>query len=301
MSDTPALSRIACLFTGLQRLYINLSTLGSGIPRGIAHNHVLEAIRVFPPLQYLRVRSLHSAKELHRILECHGETLKGLIIEPDIGLTRRDSLFRKSSLTFNVSDIHQLVQACPDLEELRVQIRKPTDDRHLGIYKTLGNFPKLKSLVLDLHYNPEPDSRILIGVYGRLLLKNAPADKELAVKIWDLINSSHNAHLQHLRIVPFGIMHHKETLRYCFGFLAPSFLATRSSNFDFPQPILEEIGDKERLIWMHEYPISREDGRSERNSDLDSDLVGLETMTVRSLFREMWPSAPSTLAENGLF
>ncbi|KAJ5724031.1 hypothetical protein N7488_002066 [Penicillium malachiteum] len=213
---TPALSRIGHLFTGLQRLYINLSAMGFVNPGGVARSHVIEVIRAFPRLKYLRVRSLHSAKDLHRILECHGEALKGLIIEPDISLTRRESLFHKSSFTLDASDIHQLVQACPDLEELRVQIKKPSDQNE-EIYKTLGNFPKLKSLVLDLHYDPTPDSHILIGVYGRLLLKNAAADNELALRIWDLINSSRKTCLQHLRIVPnwYRVSQGKATLLLC--------------------------------------------------------------------------------------
>ncbi|KAJ6021014.1 hypothetical protein N7540_006518 [Penicillium herquei] len=300
--DMPALSRTAHLFIGLKRLFINLSTLGSGlgIPRGAVRRKAVKAIQAFTPLKYLRLRSLHLAEELHRIVEYHGESLKGLIIEPDIRWIGRDSLSRKSALMLEASDLHQLVQACPELEELRVQIRKPTDHQNMEIYKTLGNFPKLKSLVLDINYNPAPDFGILIGVQARLLLMNAAREKELALRIWDLIKSSQKADLQHLRIIPFGIMRHKEGLSHCFGFLARSFLVTRGSDLGFPQPILEEVGYNERRIWMEEYRISREDTNGETDLDSDpSDSAGLETMTVRSLFREMWPSA--TFDENGPF
>lgn len=110
--------KIARLSPNLERLFINPNPTGRPwIHLKTDHGDSIAGIRAFRPLEYLCLHNLRSVESLHRIIEQHGQSLKGLIIEPS-GLAH----FEYPRL--DVPDILQLATASPNLEELRVQIKR---------------------------------------------------------------------------------------------------------------------------------------------------------------------------------
>ncbi|CEN61278.1 hypothetical protein ASPCAL07938 [Aspergillus calidoustus] len=139
------------------------------------------------------------------------------------------------------------------MAELRLQIRRSEGNtQECEIYRALGQFPRLRALILDLHFDPrergpDPDTvrRMSPDQFGgddedeeegqavdpvllRTTLINAATDEILALGIWDLIATSQpSGCLQNLRIVPFGLEMCSPDESYFLIFLARSFLVSR--------------------------------------------------------------------------
>lgn len=273
--------KFAGLFPNLERLFINPNPTGRPwIHLKTDHGDSIAGIRAFRPLKYLCLHNLRSVENLHRIIEQHGQSLKGLIIEPS-GLAH----FEYPRL--DVSDIVQLATDCPNLEELRVQIKRSMGSQtECELYKSLGKFPKLHSLVLDLHFDPRAEAiqRPHVDTDDLNLLRevfmNAATDERLALGIWNLIKTNKSSRLQYLRIVPFGNHHFGPQESCLLDRLARSFLVTRYNFQDPMSPSIEEIGRRAR-------EIQQEQQKSVIWSDEDQESHLSERLA--QLVHSIWP------------
>ncbi|KAJ5802026.1 uncharacterized protein N7503_004476 [Penicillium pulvis] len=257
--DPINLVNIAKLFPNLKRLFIDPNPKGRpGMHLQSDHDDSIAAIIAFAPLNYLYIYGLRSAENLHRIVERHGSTLKGLIIAPStIGLPRYPR--------FDVLGILQLAKLCPNLEELRLQIKRSTGSKEeCELYKALGQFLNLHSLVLDLHFDARPrpplfhiDTQDLTVL--RKTLINAAMDEKLALGIWNMINTNGSSRLKYLRVVPFGAYNFSTPETYLLDCFAKSYLVTRYNFHNPGSPSIEEIGKRAREIRHHKRIYSEEE------------------------------------------
>ncbi|KAJ6103705.1 hypothetical protein N7486_003927 [Penicillium sp. IBT 16267x] len=277
--DPTGLLDIAKLFPKLERLFIQPNP--TGLPwkhLKSDHDDSIAAIRAFAPLKYLHIYGLRSVENLHRIIERHGPTLKGLILaNPTVG--------RRQCLRLDVSGILQLAKLCPNLEELRLQIKRSMGSKEeCELYKALGQFPTLHSLVLDLDFDARPrlpwrhfdreDLTIL-----RKALINAATDKKLALGIWNMINTNESSRLKYLRIAPFGTYMFSDPETFLLDCFSQSYLVTRYNFHNPGLPSIEEIGKRARERRHHERIYS------------DEGTFSLpERLTV--LLHEIWPEVP---------
>jgi hypothetical protein len=277
--DPVNLLKIAGLFPNLERLFIDPNPTGRPwMHLKTDHDDSIAAIRAFRPLKYLCLHSLRSIENLHRIVEQHGQSLKGLIIAPS-------GLARSQYPRIDVSDIVQLATYCPNLEELRLQIKRSMGSQaECELYKALGKFSNLHSLVLDLHFDArlEPARRHLDTEDLTVLRKtfiNAATDEKLALGIWNMIKTNKASRLQY-RVVPFGNETFSREESYLLDCFARSFLVTRY-NFQNPgSPSVEEIGKRAR-------EIRREKRESVVYSDEDEELRLPERLPL--LLHDIWP------------
>lgn len=138
--------KIARLFPNLERLFIQPNPKGRRWMR-LKTDH----IRAFPPWKYLCLCKLRNAGKLLRIVEQHGSSLMGLIVEPS---GRAQSEYPR----LEVSDIVQLATCGPNVEELRLQIKRSMGSQaECELYKAPGKFTNFHSLVLDLDYDARPE------------------------------------------------------------------------------------------------------------------------------------------------
>ncbi|KAJ5153421.1 uncharacterized protein N7482_009899 [Penicillium canariense] len=277
------LAKVAKLFPNLERLFIEPNPRRRRwIHLKADHDDSIAAIRAFRPLKYLCLHSLRKVENFHRIVEQHGPSLKGLIIEPS-------GPAHSQYPRLEVSDIVQLATCCPNLEELRLQVQRSVGSQaECELYKALGGFFNLDSLVLDLQFDAriEPARRHLDmedPTALRTTFMNAARDEKLALGIWAMIKLNKASRLQYLRVVPFGnerFPGEESYLLYCF---ARSFLVTRY-NFQNPaSPSVEEIGTRAR-------EIARERTESSVYSDEIDELSLPERLTL--LLHDIWPQVP---------
>ncbi|KAJ5930564.1 hypothetical protein N7466_006057 [Penicillium verhagenii] len=252
--DPAELAQLGGTLTSLERLFIDLDPAFSG---GLNHNSdnygAVAAITAFRPLKYLCLRSVRDVRSIKKIAEHHGPSLKGIIIEISLRERprRRLHLPRDSGFKypkFAADDIRQLAQLCPNIEELRIPIKRSSGSQdECEIYKALGGFRNLRDLVIDLHY----DSRLEIPSIAsetdepvlRQTLINAATDENLAFGIWKLITTNQDSNrLTQFRVAPFGHDFHSLEL-YLVDCLSRSYLVTRS-NHDLESPIITRIWDR---------------------------------------------------------
>jgi hypothetical protein len=272
--DPTGLVKIAGLFPNLERLFIDPN------PRGLPWKHLktdhddsIFAIRAFPALKYLCLYNLRSAENLLRIVERHGPLLKGLIVEPS-------GLSHSEYPRLDVSLIIQLATYCPSLQELRLQIQRSMGSQaECELYRALGEFPSLHSLVLDLQIDARPEIPLKrfdtedLTVLRKTFI-NAATDEKLAIGIWNTIKSNKAFRLQYLRVVPFGnnMFCHEES--YLLDCLTRSILVTRYNVHNPLSPSAEEIGSRAREIRRDQF---RPAILSER---------------LRRLLHDIWPQVP---------
>lgn len=221
----------------LETLFINVYPCPQMTPASFM-DVVKSIFHTLPPLKYLCVRALREVSLLDDIATRHGQSLRGLMIEPvsrsiTVG-QERDSRGYLYPRCCHV-DVEHLAESFPHLRELRIPIqRSKGDHRECQIYRALGNFSELRSLILDLGCNPPqtPDARQ--NVYDIYALKdalvNAAVDKSLARAIWDVVFSSQETgHLQNLRCGPFGGDLFGREACYVFQQRARSFIPCRAT------------------------------------------------------------------------
>ncbi|KAL2843890.1 hypothetical protein BJY01DRAFT_248447 [Aspergillus pseudoustus] len=259
LEDPAVLEQAAWVLPNLERLFLSVWQVVQDRDSGRDNDDLVAAIRAFRPLKYLSLCGFYSTSTLKRITEAHGRTLQGLILTPDaqdrfIGLVEIVE-YKYPELTD--SEIIQLGQDCPNLHELRLPIRRSAGGpQECNIYRALGQFPNLRTLIVDLHFNAEFQlGRPLELSHVRTSFINAATDEKLASDIWSLIASKQNTRgLQNLRIVPFGsesghFQHIEKPLLTCF---ARSFLVTRYNLHTSGVPAIEEIGRIEWELWREE-------------------------------------------------
>jgi hypothetical protein len=156
------------------------------------------------------------------------------------------------------------------------------------LYKALGEFSNLHSLVLDLRFDarPEPARRHLdtedLTVLRRTFI-NAATDEKLALGIWNMIKTNKASRLQYLRVVPFGngtFSREESYLLDCFG---RSFLVTR---YNFQNPGSPSVGE----IGKRAGKIRREKRDSVVYFGEDEELRLPERLTL--LLHDVWPHVP---------
>lgn len=246
--DPAGLVKTAGLFPNLERLFIDPNPLGRRwMHLKTDHDDLIAAIRAFPPLKYLCLHTLRTAESLLRIVERHGPSLKGLIVEPS---SSAQSQYPRLDIPLLV----QLAAYCPSLEELRLQIQRSAGSQaECDIYRALGEFSNLHSLVLDLRIDARPElpRQYFDTEYLTVLRKtfiNAATDEELALGIWNTIKSDKASRLQYLRVVPFGNEMFSDEESYLIDCFARSLLVTRYDVHNPGSPKVEEIGTRVREI-----------------------------------------------------
>ncbi|KAI9371141.1 hypothetical protein BJX61DRAFT_512463 [Aspergillus egyptiacus] len=287
------LAEIATLFPKLERLYIppNSGRRIDPVTRQRRHaNHFADdddgiaAVQCFVPLKYLWLRALRSPSGLLRVLEKHGPSLKGLILEPGHQARSSDDGGHKYP-EVNATEVERLCELCPNLQELRLPIKRSQgNSEECEIYKALGGLPNLRTLVLDLHFEPRPRPlRHMPSVdlaITRDALINAAMDETLARAIWDLIATNQTTHrLQDLRLVPFGLHYFPHDEQYLLSHFSRSYLLRRYNGHGSLR--IEEIGKQAWTVWRAEYLPGGVDEEQYRLPE-----------RLDSLLHELWPAGP---------
>ncbi|KAF3018372.1 hypothetical protein E8E15_007613 [Penicillium rubens] len=283
----------AGLLPNLERLSISTNGRGWRCPDLKSDDDIgVSAIRAFNPLVYLHLRGFRSAFSLNQIVQRHGPSLKGLIIVPcirDKGRTEEDSGYKYPEL--DAFGISQLAKSCPQLEELRLPIKRSIGGQEeCEMYKAVGGFSNLHSLVLDLHFDPrprpvDPTHEVETSVLQKIFV-NAAMDEKLALQIWHLISSNQaSRRLQNLRVVPFGLEFLPNDEHRLLDWFSRSFLITRYNFQNVGVPTIREIGKREREIINQ----SRFQGSDERSVP----------ERLAQILSNVWPSEPVNGWESG--
>ncbi|KAJ6191607.1 hypothetical protein N7519_001628 [Penicillium mononematosum] len=301
LSDSSMLARLAGLLPNLERLFISTNGRGWRCPDLNSDDDIgISAIRAFNPLVYLHLRGFRSTFSLNQIVQRHGPSLKGLIIVPcirDKGRTEDDSGYKYPEL--DAFGISQLAKSCPQLEELRLPIKRSMGSQEeCEMYKAVGAFSNLHSLVLDLHFDPrprpvDPTHEVEASVLQEIFV-NAAMDEILAVHIWHLISSNQaSSRLRNLRVIPFGLEHLPNDEYRLVDWLARSFLITRYNFQNVGVPAIREIGKREREILRQSRYQGSEICIPERLAQVISDIWPSERGNSWESGRSSFPLQPN--------
>jgi hypothetical protein len=163
------------------------------------------------PLQQLELNGYISHQ--HTVLCRHGSALLSLTVRP-----YRDDESRNPLLIFSEAVVQQLVEHCPNLEQIQLPVNRTRgDDQEIGIYRALSKLPRLKRAFLTLWFSIGPDedywdeetdgeyplSASLSGekipfVFLREAFSNSAIDASLALSIFTIISSAPS--LSYLRL-----------------------------------------------------------------------------------------------------
>ncbi|KAL2862428.1 uncharacterized protein BJX67DRAFT_297645 [Aspergillus lucknowensis] len=204
----------------LERLFITFARTGL-----VSHAwSPVRAIMSMRPLKFLCLHGLRDVSQLHLVLSRHGPTLHGLIIGGE-------SSYVLSPIKVGSSDVTQMAVSCPNLRELRLEIKRrggSVNERRM--YESLANFTALRSLILDLYCDVQPltsppDSSTSPSLLREILV-NTATDKELVESIQRIICSKQKGRtLRNLCCVPFvrsTILRHEEYVHVhlCWSYLS---------------------------------------------------------------------------------
>ncbi|GIJ83410.1 hypothetical protein Asppvi_002230 [Aspergillus pseudoviridinutans] len=286
-SSPSLLAQAASLFHSLERLFVAMDPWAKNNEDVNADDEeMVAAVLAFAPLRFLCLRGLRSTSSLDHILQHHGTSLHGLAIEASEngGRVLRSPMIYDNGYKYPVLDsqhISQLVDCCPNLQELRLQIkRQGGNHRECNIYRALGQFTQLHTLILDLHCDPR---RLPIGPESastaclRETLINAATDESLVMSIWNLIASTQpSKRLRKLRIIPFGANFYSREETHVIRQLSRSFLLTRPDVYNQRNPDVREIGKEAWELW--------------REDDITEYGRLHIPVWVEDLLNEIWPS-----------
>ncbi|KAL3464663.1 hypothetical protein BJX64DRAFT_87886 [Aspergillus heterothallicus] len=242
--------------TNLERLFVTLGRGGeSGRIGATDPGNTISALLAIPPLRYLAIRGLRDIHNLRLLLKWHGNTLQGLILEPDCPPWSCEPIAQGPGgdlyPVLESSDIESIAQACPNLQEIRLQLRRHQGSSHeCKTYRAFRHFQSLTSLILDLDCEPRerPVNRDLhttkITAIIRSAFINAATDEALVRGIWSLIA---NPNLRTLRVAPFGYLDLPRTSHDIFRIIAKPFILTRVPGE--LEPAVEEIAQLAGNIW----------------------------------------------------
>lgn len=89
---------------------------------------MLSVFQSLRPLKFLTIPGLYDVSLLFRIIERHGQSLLGLIIEPEEVsapmIAGHDWVFGYAYPRFDDDEIRRIAGICPHLEELRIQFMR---------------------------------------------------------------------------------------------------------------------------------------------------------------------------------
>lgn len=287
-SNPNTLKNVASELHGLERLYINMH------PWKLHHEDIhaddeqmVAAVQAFRPLRFLCLEGLRSFISLREILSQHGNSLKGLLIQSSTHMRRMSNVV-DAGFKYPVwtnGQITEISQSCPILEELCLPIKRTEGSpQECGLYKELGGFERLHTLILDLHYDPrqrpvtpwpvEPatDADLL-----RRTISNAAVDEALVAKIWHLISSNQpSRQLKNLRITPVGMEFFDKLEQQILGQLGRSFLV-RPPRIGEVKAEIQEIGRVAWELW--------------RESQIGEEESTHVPKPVELVLRELWPNS----------
>jgi hypothetical protein len=122
------LKDIAPSFKFLERLFAGFDTRLISVSCPFEDDdQTIEAVQSFHPLKFLQVRGLRSVLSLYHLLNRHGKSLRGLATQSSPAV--RDDKGAEHYYGYKypylgIQAINKLADLCPDLEELRVQIKR---------------------------------------------------------------------------------------------------------------------------------------------------------------------------------
>ncbi|KAJ5930871.1 hypothetical protein N7466_006364 [Penicillium verhagenii] len=280
LGDARILVSVAGLFPNLKRLFISLDARMWNFEKykhckSLFFQDSTAGILAFRPLEYLSIKGLDSVENLNSIIQHHGPSLKGLALVP------HDIIYEYPRL--HLSDLLEMAILCPNLEELRLQIKRSMGSQEeCEMYKAFGTFPNLQILFLDLDFDarsrlPSPPNFETENLDDlRQTFINAAMDEKLAFQIWKTIKNKDSG-LRDLRLLPFGnrVFAHEERLLICC--FARSWLLT-SYNLEYPGLlVIEQIGKR---AW--------EVKRAKKYPDWEPCL----TERMASVVHNIWPQVP---------
>ena len=139
------------IFGSLKRLALDLYTIrGFNIAVGSAVNDFLLRCR---PLESLTLTNRRDSVQLSTILSRHGKSLRALHLHEREASRRPDrynNFLASPRIVFSASDIKQIRDACPHLEELTVDIDRTTStSTEREIYALLATFPNLAEITIN--------------------------------------------------------------------------------------------------------------------------------------------------------
>ncbi|KAJ5295554.1 hypothetical protein N7508_010375 [Penicillium antarcticum] len=290
VSRAPSLLRnVRSIIPNLQRLFINMhlqerhyDDLEEDDPEMVG------LIQEFNPLRFLAVRGLRTYSALHKILIYHGDTLKGLMIQSS-------SDRRKSPNTdigykyppLNGQQIIEIAKICPNLKELLLPIKRVGGrPEECNVYRALGKFTRLHTLVLETIYDPrskpEQYTQWLDDSLVREIFRNAATDVNLVKAMWGLVFSNQPARLlRNLRVIPIG---------------QADFAINGGDNGKFENCLLRQLGRSFLLIRsLGDTPNVQEIGKLDPErwqkflSSLSPHMRPLPFERATRLLRSVWP------------
>ncbi|KAL3452981.1 hypothetical protein BJX65DRAFT_302881 [Aspergillus insuetus] len=187
IEDSGVLEQAASVLNNPERLFLTVWQVAQNRDLRRIYDRVVTAIRTFHPLKHISLCGLSSITDLKRIIEVHGRTLQCLVLTPELvtGHIYNGEMvdYRYPELTN--SEIAHLNQACPNLQELRLPFRRSAGSpRECNMYRALGQFRNLHTLILDLQFNSkfQLDRPIYLSE-TRTSFINAATDEKLALDI----------------------------------------------------------------------------------------------------------------------
>lgn len=297
VNDPAEVIDIASGLTNLEGLFIGFK-IDHNVDEGIWENQSAELISVFEsfrPLKFLTLSGLYDATLVYGILARHKQSLRGLMIEPKesskpIRFDGHNSGYAYGYPRFDDGWIRRLAEICPYLEELRIQIMRTQGSwKECQIYKAIGAFPNLHSLVLDMDCSDSINETECSSSYDAELedlqrvFINAAIDESLALAIWTVIVSSQSTRrLRNLRCAPFvSELYFSGDELLAIKLLSRSQFVSRGFSPDDP-PTVSEIGKEER------------EAQEERESAFGDENPGFQSrvpMAVEELIQSIWPES----------
>ncbi|OJJ03098.1 hypothetical protein ASPVEDRAFT_29632 [Aspergillus versicolor CBS 583.65] len=246
------LGDISKAFPGLQRLSINMHSY-HWPTTNVDNQQGISGLKLFPPLKFLTLRGLRQASSVLNILQRHGPSLKGLILET---VPEYPGQMEYSYPKFTSSEVIQLASLAPYLEDLQIQcLRSKGNKAECDFYGALGHFQNLRKLLIELDcnvYHPPPESTAAQIQLMKDGFINATVDTKLALQVFSLITSHQpSGRLRKLRLAPFIIHGSNVDTLHHNNFLAKQVLVSR-----FPLRV-EEVGKKEWEIFHNLIEPSR--------------------------------------------
>lgn len=251
--EVEALRDITMAFAGLERLLITVNPV-YWPKTNVDNQEAISAVKLFPSLKFLTLRGLRQGSSVLNILQRHGWSLKGLILEPVPDYPRRTGYFYAQ---FTPSEVIQLASLTPHLEELQIQcLRSKGSKAECDFYRCLGHFPNLRQLVLDLDcdvYQQPPRTTTAEIQLMKDGFVNATVDTKLALQVFSLIaNNQPSGRLRKLRLAPFRVHISNVDILNRNHFLAKQVLVSR-----FPLRV-DEVAKKEWGVFHDLIEPSRE-------------------------------------------
>ncbi|KAL3458261.1 hypothetical protein BJX64DRAFT_266865 [Aspergillus heterothallicus] len=272
------LREASILLRRLLRLYISMDS--HFLPNVLQDNpETLRTVLSFNPLQFLRLCGAREQSTIREILAVHGSTLRGLILETVQYGSGCNSFFNHHETSH--SNISEIAELCPNLQELRIPITRTMGDRSECVkYRALGGFSQLRTLVIDLICDPKYSDpyESTPSMAGRIKysLINSAIDKHLVSSIWNIIfNAQSGKRLRQLSCIHVGSGCYPWPQEWVMLQLGQSFLVRRS-DFDTVIPLeILTIGRKSLALRMEEKYRTGHQG-------------GMDKI-LNEVFDELWP------------